>query len=79
MQDSCHISLLSNGQDQVLTIPREFSIPGTEVLLRKEGNRLIVEPISPGSPLSLLTRLQDITDNFPDMDEGLLTLDDITL
>jgi antitoxin VapB len=40
---------------------------------------LIVEPIPPGSLLSLLTSLQDITDNFPDMDQGLLTLDDITL
>jgi antitoxin VapB len=79
MQDSCHISLLSNGQEQVLTIPHEFSLPGTEVLLRKEGNRLIVEPIPPGSLLSLLTRLQGITDNFPNMDEGLLPLDDITL
>jgi antitoxin VapB len=79
MQNSRHVSLLTSGQDQVLTIPHEFALSGTEVLLRKEGHRLIIEPIPPSSLLSLLTTLQDITDNFPNIDEGLLPLDDITL
>ena len=79
MQNSRHVSLLTNGQDQVLTIPHEFALSDTEVLLRKEGHRLIIEPIPSNSLLSLLTKLQDITDNFPDIDEGLLPLDDITL
>ena len=39
----------------------------------------VIEPIPPSSLLSLLTTLQDITDNFPDIDEGLLPLDDIAL
>ncbi|WGV27464.1 antitoxin [Halotia branconii] len=78
MQNSRHVSLLTNGQDQqVLTIPHEFALSDTEVLLRKEGHRLIIEPIPPSSLLSLLTKLQDITDNFPDIDEKLLSLDDI--
>jgi antitoxin VapB len=79
MQNSRHVSLLTSGQDQVLTIPHELALSGTEVLLRKEGHRLIIEPIPSSSLLSLLTTLQDITDNFPDIDEGLLPLDDITL
>jgi antitoxin VapB len=79
MQNSRHVSLLTSGQDQVLTIPHELALSGTEALLRKEGHRLIVEPIPSSSLLSLLTTLPDITDNFPDIDEGLLPLDDITL
>jgi antitoxin VapB len=79
MQNSCHVSLLTSGQDQVLTIPHELALSSTEVLLRKEGHRLIIEPIPPNSLLSLLTMLPEITDNFPDIDEGLLPLDDITL
>ncbi|MFM7276126.1 MAG: AbrB/MazE/SpoVT family DNA-binding domain-containing protein [Microcystis aeruginosa] len=63
---------------QTLTIPPELALSSTEVLLRKEGHRLIIEPISSGSLLSLLTTLPDIADNFPDIDEGLLPLDDIT-
>jgi antitoxin VapB len=78
MQNSRH-TLLTNGQDQVLTIPHEFALSSTEVSLRKEGQRLIIEPISPGSLLSLLKTLPDITDQFPDIDEELLPLDDIML
>jgi len=77
MENSCRVSLLSNGDKQVLKIPHEFALSGTEVVLRKEGDRLIIEPIADKSLLSLLRTLPDISDNFPDVDEGLLTLDDI--
>lgn len=79
MQNSLHISLSTDGQDQVLTIPHEFALSGTEVLLRKEGQRLIIEPIASSSLLSLLTTLPEIIDRFPAIDEALLPLDDITL
>jgi antitoxin VapB len=79
MLNPCHVCLLSDGKDQVLKIPHEFALPGTEVLLRKEGNRLIIEPIRPGSLLSLLATLEEITENFSDVDEGLMLLDDIRL
>ncbi len=79
MSNSCHVYLLRDGQHQVLTIPDEFALSSTEVLLRKEGNRLIIEPISSGSLLSLLATLEDIPENFSNIDEGLLPLDDIVL
>jgi antitoxin VapB len=79
MQNSRYVSLLISGQEQILTIPPEFALSGTEVLLRKEGHRLVIEPIPSSSLLSLLTTLPDIMDNFPDIDEGLLPLDDTTL
>jgi antitoxin VapB len=78
MQNSRHASLFPN-KTQVLTIPHEFALSGTKVLLRKEGNRLIVDSIPPGSLLSLLTTLEDIADDFADIDEGLLPLDEIVL
>ena len=79
MRNSCHISLLTSGKDQVLTIPHEFTLSGTEVLLRKEGDRLVIEPIPVNSLLAVLSTLQDIPDDFPDIDKGLLPLDEITL
>ncbi|WP_088891798.1 antitoxin [Leptolyngbya ohadii] len=79
MQNPRHASLLTSGQEQVLTIPYEFALSGTEVLLRKEGHRLIIEPIPSSSLLSLLMRLEDIADDFPSVDEGLLPLNDINL
>ncbi|MGK7898650.1 MAG: antitoxin [Xenococcus sp. (in: cyanobacteria)] len=79
MPNSCHVSLVSNGQNQILTIPSEFTLSGTKVLLRKEGDRLVIEPIPANSLLSLLSTLQDISDDFPDIDKGLPPLDEITL
>ncbi|HLO49945.1 MAG TPA: AbrB/MazE/SpoVT family DNA-binding domain-containing protein [Kamptonema sp.] len=79
MPNSRYVSLLQNGQSQVLTIPYEFTLPGTEVLLRKEGDRLIVEPIRRLPLLSLLATLETIAENFPDIDERLLPLDGVTL
>jgi antitoxin VapB len=66
MHNSRH-TLLTNGQDQILTIPHEFALSSTEVSLRKEGQRLIIEPIQPRSLLPLLMTLQDIPDQFPDI------------
>ena len=79
MQNPRHISLLTSGQDQILTIPHDLALSVTEVLLHKEGDRLIIEPISPISLLDLLKSLPDIPDEFPDTDEKLLPLDEILL
>jgi len=79
MQNSRHVSLSTSGYEQILTIPHEFALSSTEVSLRKDGQRLIIEPIPPNSLLALLMTLPDIPDQFPDIDEGLLPLDDITL
>jgi antitoxin VapB len=77
MPDSRYISISKKGQDQVLLIPQEFALSGTEVLLRQEGDRLIIEPIVSTSLLDLLNTLPDIADEFPDIDQALLPLDDI--
>jgi antitoxin VapB len=79
MSQTRHVSLSTQGQDQVLTIPPEFAITGTEVILRKEGERLIIEPVLPSSLLALLTTLSDLEEDFPNVDEGLLPVDDVTL
>ena len=76
---TCHVSLDSNGEDQILTIPREFAMSGTEVLLRKEGDRLIIDVIPVRSLLATLQSLQEISDPFPDVDVDLMPLDNINL
>ena len=45
MQRERHIRLFRNGRNQALRIPREFQLPGNEAIIRKEGDRLIIEPI----------------------------------
>jgi len=55
-------------------------LPGDEVILYKDGDRLIMEPMKKQARLlELLATLEPIEDAFPDVDEGLLPLDDIQL
>ena len=76
---TCHVSLNLNGEDQILTISREFAMSRTEVLLRKEGDRLTIELVPTKSLLATLQSLQEISDPFPDLNADLMPLDDITL
>lgn len=60
-----HIKLFKNGQNQAIRIPREFEIPGKEAIMRKEGDRLVIEPMPPKSLLALLATLQPLHETFP--------------
>ena len=73
------IRLFRNGRNQALRIPREFELDGDEAIIRKEGGRLIVEPVRKGQLLSLLANLRPLDETFPDVDEDMPLLDDTTL
>ena len=60
-----HVKLFKNGRNQAVRIPREFELPGEDAIIRKEGERLIIEPTSPKSLLALLATLQPIEEDFP--------------
>jgi antitoxin VapB len=47
-----HVKLFRNGQNQAVRIPREFELPGTDAIIRKEGERLILEPAPPQGSLA---------------------------
>jgi antitoxin VapB len=47
--------------------------------MRKEGSRLIVEPVRKGRLLSLLVTLSPLDETFPGVDEDLPLLDDPAL
>jgi antitoxin VapB len=74
-----HVRLFRNGRNQALRIPREFELEGDEAIIRKEGSRLIVEPIRKGRLLSLLATLHPLDETFPDVDEDLPPLDESAL
>jgi antitoxin VapB len=75
-----HARLFRNGRNQAVRIPRELELPGDEVVIRKEGDRLILEPVAKRSRLlQLLAEWEPIDDRFPDVDEGLPRLDDVEL
>jgi antitoxin VapB len=72
--------LFRNGRNQALRIPREFELPGNEVTIHKEGDRVIVEPVKkPNTLAELLASWEPLEEAFPDVDDGLLPLDDVKL
>lgn len=74
-----HVRLFRNGRNQALRIPREFELEGDKAILRKEGDRLIIEPIRRGRLLALLASLKPLEETFPDVDKDLAPLDDVDL
>ena len=74
-----HVRLFRNGRNQALRIPREFELEGDEVILRKESDRLIVEPIRKGRLLALLITLGPIEESFAVGDDDLAPLDDVEI
>jgi antitoxin VapB len=59
------VKLFKNGRNRAVRIPREFEFPGNDALMRKEGNRLIIEPAPPKSLLAVLATLEPLREDFP--------------
>jgi len=74
-----HVRLFRNGRNQALRIPREFELEGDEAIVRKDGGRLIVEPVRKGRLLALLGTLEPLDEPLPDVDEDLAPLDEVDL
>ena len=79
MSEARQVSLFRNGRNQAVRIPVEFELPGTTAIMRQEGDRLIIEPERRMNIIELLSTLEPIDEEFPDVDEGLLPLRDIEL
>ena len=62
------VRLFKNGRNQALRIPRDLELPGSEAVLRKEGHRLVVEPLGRPSLLAVLARLKPLDDDFPNIE-----------
>jgi antitoxin VapB len=60
-----HVKLFKNGRNQAVRIPREFEFPGEDAIMRKEGERLVIEPAPPKSLLAVLSTLAPLEEEFP--------------
>jgi len=77
MPSERYVKLFRNGRNQALRIPREWELDGDEAIIRREGDRLIVEPVRKGDLLMLLAALQPLEEQFPDLDDTLTSLDEV--
>ena len=60
-----HVRLFRNGRNQAVRIPRDLELPGHAAILRKEGRRLVVEPVAPRSLLAVLATLKPLNEDVP--------------
>ncbi|MCP4629325.1 MAG: AbrB/MazE/SpoVT family DNA-binding domain-containing protein [bacterium] len=78
MQSERQVRLFRNGRNQAVRIPRDFEMEGNEAIIRKEGNRLILEPIGiKNRLLELLETLKPIQEEFPAIEDPTVNDEDI--
>ena len=63
------VKLFKSGPIGAVRIPREFELPGEDAIIRKEGQRLIIEAAPPRSLLAALARLQPLDEDFPTIED----------
>ncbi|MDX2012223.1 MAG: hypothetical protein SFW67_18655 [Myxococcaceae bacterium] len=75
MADQRRAKLFKNGRNQSVRIPRDLELPGSEVLIWRDGPRLVLEPVKARSlrevlaslePLPKADRLDEIEDPPPE-------------
>ena len=79
MTTEYHVKLIKDGNTQTLSIPQELNLSTSEVVIRQEEGKLIIEPYEKKSLLEVLANLEDLEEDIGDLDEGLLPLDDIEI
>ena len=58
--------LFRNNRSQAVRIPADWEMPGESVTIRRDGERLILEPVRPRGLLGLLSSWEPLEDALPD-------------
>jgi antitoxin VapB len=69
MSAARHVKLFRNGRNQAVRIPVEFALPGDEAILRREGDRLVIEPIRRRGLLGLLETMEPVEEDIPEIED----------
>jgi antitoxin VapB len=52
-----------------MRIPRDLELPGDEAIIRRDGSRLIVEPVARPSLLAVLATPEPLKKSFPEFED----------
>jgi antitoxin VapB len=64
-------SLFRNGRSQAVRIPKDFELPGKDVMISREGNRLVIAPSKNKDLLEVLKTMIPSPDKMPFIDDPL--------
>jgi antitoxin VapB len=72
-----HVRLFRNNRNQAIRIPVNFELPGTEAMISRDGDRLIIEPVRKKGLAALLDCWAPLDEELPDIDDAPPTPKDI--
>lgn len=65
------VKIFKNGRNRAVRIPQEFEFQGEDAIMRKDGQRLVIEPVPPSSLITLLKTLTPITEDLEPIPDPL--------
>ena len=69
MPEQRRIKLYRNGRNQTVRIPVEFELPGNEATMRRDGDRLVIEPVRKRGLVALLKSMKPLDEAFPEIND----------
>jgi len=69
MPERRYVRLFRNGRDQAVRIPVEFELPGSEAIMHRDGDRLVIEPARKRGLVALLKTMKPLQEDFPEIDD----------
>lgn len=70
MRQERHVRIFRNGRNRAVRIPKEFDVFGDSVVMRLDGDELVLAPGRDVESLAdLLDRLEPIDEEWPELDD----------
>jgi antitoxin VapB len=69
MSEQRHVRLFRNGRNQAVRIPVEFELPGSEAVMHRDGERLVIEPVRKRGLIALLKTMKPLQEEFPEIED----------
>jgi antitoxin VapB len=69
MAEQRRVKLFRIGRTQAIRIPVEFEFSGDDVIIRRDGIRLVIEAVRERRLLALLKAMRPLGENFPEIND----------
>jgi antitoxin VapB len=71
MPEKRRVRLFRNGRNQAVRIPSEFELPGKEAIMRRDRDRLVIEPVRKRGLVALLKAMRPVEEGFAEIDDPM--------
>jgi antitoxin VapB len=72
-----HVRLFRNNRNQAIRIPVEFELPGSEAIISRDGDRLVIEPVRGKGLAALRVSWEPLGEELPEIADPPATPEDI--